>query len=361
MKGLKALYASNKVTLTYCLLWPILFFWAGLYAFFLFILKFLYRAGILKSYRSRLTIISVGNITLGGTGKTPFVVFLAKKLCAEGKRVAIILRGYKRPKEENRVGVSTYYILGDEASMLCADCKEAKVITGRDRVAKVRQLEREQGLDTVILDDGFQHWRLKRDLDIVMISATSPFGNAQLLPLGPMRETFSSLRRADVFCLTHSDEVPLKEVERLEALLGRLKPGALVCRAIHACDTLYDLRTGQKVPFAVVSGEGVCLMCGIGQPSSFVHTAQKLKLVPKLEVFFDDHHEYTVAEIESIVARCRDSKIRKIVTTEKDAQRMAGCLERVAPGVDFLVLKIVLSITKGEEGLDGRLRALYSA
>ncbi|MFH0940632.1 MAG: tetraacyldisaccharide 4'-kinase [Candidatus Omnitrophota bacterium] len=360
MNGLKIFYTQNKLTSAYIVLWPLLFLLSCVFALLLFARGFFYRIGIFKSYRSGPKVISIGNITLGGTGKTPFAAYLAKRLRSEGHRVAILLRGYKRPRQNDSMGSTEYHAMGDEASMLKAACGEGiDVLADKDRALLAGQLEKEKAVDTVILDDGFQYFRLKRDLDIVTIDASSPFGNKFILPLGHLREPLSSLKRADCFCLTRCDEASEYMIGELRSFLNRLNPAALVLKAFYVPESLYDLKKNRKEFLETLKNKDVCLLAGIANPFSFLKTVRDLGANISLKVFFDDHHHYSPAEITDAALRCRDAKIRTIVTTEKDAMRLSRFVLEQDPGVDIFVLKIALKIVEGEEALSGRLHTLY--
>ncbi|MEK7849210.1 MAG: tetraacyldisaccharide 4'-kinase [Candidatus Omnitrophota bacterium] len=360
MKGLKIFYTQNKLTLVYIVLWPLLFLLSCVFALLLFTRAFFYRIGIFNAYRPGPKVISIGNITLGGTGKTPFAAYLAKRLRSEGHRVAILLRGYKRPKQNDSMGSYEYHAMGDEASMLKAACGEGiDVFAGSDRVLRALQLEKEKAVDTVILDDGFQYFRLKRDLDIVTIDASSPFGNKFILPLGLLREPLSSLKRADCFCLTRCDEASEYMIGELRSFLNRLNPAALVLKAFYCPASLYDLKKNKKESVNILKGKDVCLLAGIANPFSFLKTVRDLGAGICLKVFFDDHHHYSPAEVRDVAFQCRNAKIKTVLTTEKDAVRLSGFVLEQDLGVDFFVLKVALKIVEGEEALSGRLHTLY--
>jgi tetraacyldisaccharide 4'-kinase len=359
LRGLKTFYTQNKATGTYIFLSPVLLLLSGIYIFVLWLIKLLYGARVFKSYRSSLKIISVGNITLGGTGKTPFVMFLTEKLMSQGHRIGISLRGYKRPKKDGDVGACDYYESGDEASLLKAHTG-ARVEADCDRRRAVRFMEQDKIVDTVILDDGFQHWKLSRDLDIVMINATNPFGNACVLPFGSMRESLGALKRAHIFCLTHSDEVSADKIQSLEARLKSLNQKACILRATHTGACVVHLKSQEKESLDFLNNEHVCLVSGIADPVSFEKTVGSLGGHPVLKFFYADHHEFKKDELTDMIRQCQAHKITKIITTEKDAQRMISFVKQTDSGVDFYALKIVMRITKGEEALDGRLRALYT-
>ena len=201
MMGLKIFYTQGRHTALYIILFPLLFVLSCFYFLLVWLAAFLYTKGILKSYRSKGMVISVGNITLGGSGKTPLVEYLAHRLAGQGRRVCILLKGYKTPKENKAIGSADYYVYGDEASMLKENLKDkAVVLTGNKRDELACEIDAGSLGDTILLDDGFQHWRLKRDWDMVVMDAPRPFGSRFLLPAGHLREGLSSLKKGSLFC-----------------------------------------------------------------------------------------------------------------------------------------------------------------
>lgn len=358
--GLKRFYTENKITAAYIILWPFLFFLSGVYLGILWFVKSLYRLGFLKAYKPSVKVISVGNITLGGSGKTPLVEYCADTVLAQGHRVAIVMRGYRRPENDKGIGLKGYYDFGDEGSMLKKNFKgKVLVEISRDRCRLVRRLEQNHSCDTVVLDDGFQHWALARDLDIVALDASNPFGNTRVLPLGHLREGLSSLKRADFFCLTHCDEVAEAELTKLESLLRRLNPDAGQARSIHAPQYLYNLRTDERISLDILKGAPAGLLCGIANPSSFQKSVERLGAVVQIKSFFEDHHEYRQDEIRHCQEACLRAHVGKLITTEKDAQRLGEFVKSNKLQVELIVLKISLKVIKGEEALRERLSSLY--
>lgn len=360
MKGLKVFYTQNKVTLTYLLLLPFLFFLSFIYAFFLILRNFLYKAKILRSYRPKAKVISVGNITLGGSGKTPFVEYLASLLFEKGRRVAILLKGYKRPKENDGRGAPEFFLCGDEGSMLKKQLGERALLAiGSNRARLAQRVDEERAPDTIILDDGFQHLKIQRDLDIITIDATNPFGHKFLLPAGHLREGMASLKRAHLFCLTHTDEVNEEELQKLEALLHSIASNAAIVRAIHSPEYLYSIRRNAKENIGLLKGLKIGLFCGIANPFSFLTLIQKLGATVVLGKFFQDHHCYQEEEIENLIKECNKLNLSMLITTEKDAQRLEGLIRKKDWDIDVLFLRIILKVTKGFEDLDERLSSFY--
>jgi len=323
------------------------------------IILFFYGSGLLKSHRLGCKVISVGNITWGGTGKTPLVKTLVKLLIGQGRKPAVIIRGYKsNPRADGNQ--LNYRLVGDEAAMLLGDLA-VPVLVGRDRVGVVKRALRDLNIDTVILDDGFQHWRLRRNLDIVCIDATNPFGNGLLIPRGILREPLSGLKRAGVFFLTKTDLAGGGILE-LKNRLSRINPSALMVESIHRPVGFHNiLKKDEFIPREEVSEERVCLVCSIGNPAAFEKTIVSLKLNPVLRFFFMDHHDYKKDQIDEIIAACSQDNIKTIITTSKDAVRLNEHLVKINTPLKILVLKIEIVITKGKDEFLSRLSRIYSA
>jgi tetraacyldisaccharide 4'-kinase len=329
---------------------------------FLLLLSFLY-GGIalslafffrLRPVRLPCRVISVGNITLGGTGKTAIVEFISRYLRDKGHKIAILSRGYKKTSE----GSGDYKAVGDEPYMLSRNLGNIAVIVNRDRIKGAQEAFREQGADTVILDDGFQQWKIKKDLEIVAVDAVNPFGNRHLLPRGILREPLSSLRRSDIFLLTKVDLNP--QYHKLRDFLARLNPGALIVDSIHRPVGFYPLGNNQELsgPDAL-KGETAALVSGIGDPDSFEALVKSLGINVGLSLRFPDHHNYSAQDVKDIILQSRKKNIAKIITTEKDAVRLLP-EDAANQQMRFFVLRIALKITVNEEGFCARLLKLYS-
>lgn len=337
---------------------------ASLAKVFLFMLSLIY-AVILKSlilffqlrpHRFNCKVISVGNITLGGTGKTTLVELIAGYLKQQGRNVAILTRGYKKTGsgQDNRN-------LGDEPCMLAANLKDVPVVVDADRVRAGKKAISAYGTDTLILDDGFQQWRIKKDLEIVTIDSTNPFGNFCLIPRGILREPLSSLLRADVFVLTKTN--PGVSTDYARGILGRFNPTAPVIESTHTPLGFYNLGTPEELlEPAGLRGRGVTLFCGIADPLSFENLIVDYGIKIGLIFRFDDHHNYSVRELNKIIAASEQKGIDTLITTQKDAARLSelGLQNMIcACGLRVLVLRITMSITKDEEEFYHRLLKLY--
>lgn len=260
-------------------------------------------------------VISFGNITAGGTGKTPAVIERARKEIAAGHRVAVLTRGYAAPSgstpydSANLGGLSPYAALGDEAALILQKVPGVVVVKNADRVAGARRAIM-LGCDTLILDDGFQQLRLARDEDIVLIDATNPFGNRHIIPRGILREPPGALARATHIIVTRADQCA--DLPALQARLRELALQSAFRTTIHAPVALRDLATGETHPLESLRGKSVTALCGIGNPNSFVATLRSLGAAV----------EHVVAKPDHVPASENDLGASELVVmTEKDAIR----------------------------------------
>lgn len=315
-------------------------------------IKFLYRAGILKRYRAACKVISVGNITLGGTGKTPLVLALARRLKDSGKKTVILSRGYK-----GAGGTS------DEVELLKRRLPDVPVIVGRDRIRTSKQAAEVLGADAILLDDGFQHWRLERDLDIVTLDINNPFGNERLVPRGILREPLSSLKRADIFILTKvgSEGGSIAKAQALKTRLGGINPDAAVFTSSYIPSGLFDIAAGEELELSVIENKKTALVCAIGAPESFEETAKALGADIVLRSFFMDHHEYTENDIKKIIDECKRGGADIMVTTEKDIPRLTRYSMLITRySIRLLALGIEMKIDNEEKCL-GRLYSIFNS
>lgn len=309
-------------------------------------LIFLYR---LSPCRLPCRVISVGNITLGGTGKTSLVFLIAAYLKGRGRKVAIITRGYKKKKSG----------MGDEPSMLKERLEDVPVIVDADRVRAAAKAVRDYAADTVIFDDGFQQWRIAKDLEIVALDAARPFGNRCLLPRGILREPLSSLKRADIFVLTKTDIYPVDP--GIKAFLGNINPRVPVVESIH--QPAGFLRFGQDRALLSVDtfrGKAALLFSGIGDPGSFEQLIRKLGIDVVLSLEFGDHHNYSSNDLGGISKAAAEKNADIVITTEKDAARITD-LGLAWPGPSFYYLRVEIKLTENEERFYHRLLRLYPA
>ena len=281
-------------------------------------------------------VISVGNITWGGTGKTPLTAKLAQCLTDEGKKVAVLTRGYGK----------------DEVQELRKKIPGIPVIVGRDRVRTAREAVEKHGAEILILDDGFQHLRLHRDRDIVILNCTEPFGPGGLLPLGTLREPLNELKRADMFVLTKCD-IGSKNVHWIRQKLNALKPNATIFEAIHRPLGLSDPVKKRRMDLSGLRGKKIAALSGIGDPYSFEKTVEFLGGEILLAARFEDHHEFRESDILKFAEQCTKAGLHEAVTTEKDFFRMASILEKHAhkslQSFTFWVLEIEFQVCDEED------------
>jgi len=326
---------------------------AALAGLFLYLLSLVYGLAvtviifILKIHPSRINrkVISVGNITLGGTGKTSLVEYIARYLSGQGHRPAILSRGYKAKSG----------LLGDEPCMLTRKLKGIPVIVDKNRLAAAQKAIAEYGADTVILDDGLQQWQIAKDLEIVTLDACNPFGNLKLLPAGFLRQPLSTLAKADIFVLTQANFCP--EINTLRARLKELNPDALIAEALHRPLGFRRLGKEEKVfDPGIFKEENAAAFCGIGNPEGFEKTLAGLGVKLGLFLKFNDHYNYRQQDADYIAACAKEKGLEKIITTEKDAVKLSAL---VFKGCAIYTLEVGLGIIKDETEFNSRLLKLY--
>ena len=304
-----------------------------------------------------LPVISVGNITAGGTGKTPCIIRIAELLQSEGRHPAIISRGYKSGMEKEGGLVSdghsilaTQKMAGDEPYMMALKLPGVPVLVGKDRISSARKAK-ELGADILLMDDGFQYWSMKRDRDIVLLDCTNPFGYGHALPRGLLREPLDSLRRASLFVLTKSDQVGPGKTEdikgRLRQLAG-LVPVITSCHSPSAVTAYGEWKAGkERAPLGRTRGKRAYLVSGIGNPAAFAETAKEAGLFLTGEMAFDDHHDYTDEDIRNAESEGRRYGADMIVVTEKDAVKMMNLSSIKKSTIPFYVLEIEMTFPEG--------------
>ena len=338
----------------------------------------LYTRGVFKARRLPCRVISVGNIVVGGTGKTPAVIVIAEHLQREGVRVAILLRGYKRRVREKVTIVSDGEKVcaspiesGDEADMMAKRLSGVPIIVGKCRYLTGQVALERFKVDVLLLDDGFQHRQLARDVDILTIPATHPFGSPKkLLPAGTLREPPTALRRANLILLTHAD-TPNISAHAKKVVKG-LAPNAPVLESIHQPIHLYplaisrqpsaismnpslptetEIRDPKAIPTDIkaLKGKRVLAVCGIGNPDAFVVTLMRCSVASVELLAFPDHHVYTEADKQRMDTAFQAAAADLIVTTQKDEQKLARFVDNWK--LPIVVLAVALVITDGDEML----------
>ena len=357
-----------------------------LYAVSIQLRNILYTHGVFKARRLPCRVISVGNIVVGGTGKTPAVIAIAKHLQREGRRVAILLRGYKRRVREKVAIVSDGKKMctapvesGDEAYMMAKHLRNVPIIVGQCRYSTGQVALERFKVDVLLLDDGFQHRQLARDVDILTIPTTHPFGSPEkLLPAGTLREPLTALQRADLILLTHADIPNISA--HIKKSVKSLVPNIPVLTSTHQPTHLYPLATSNqrnsrqssaigdqqeginsrenlfiedRLPITdnydikELKGKRILAVCGIGNPDAFVATLTQCSVASVELLAFPDHHVYTETDKQQIETTFQETAADLIVTTQKDEQKLARFVEDW--NLPIVVLAVALVITEGDE------------
>lgn len=297
-------------------------------------------------------VISIGNLTMGGTGKTPCVLQMAEGLKSRGHKPGILTRGYGRSSPIGHMAVAPGASVptrksGDEPQILIRSGLAAVGI-GADRFRTGRLLSHEFHPDVMLLDDGFQHRKLARNMDIVLIDALNPFGGGDVFPAGRLREPVAGLARADVVLITRSDVSDLGPA--IEREVRRWKPGVPVLRASMEPEAWVMNQTGVRFEPARPPFQQVGMFCGLGNPQSFLRTLARMGIVPVDWVEFEDHHRYRPYELRRIAQQLREKGATALVTTEKDAVNLCDGCDQMAAPLKIYWLKVRMKI-EGEAEL----------
>ncbi len=329
----------------------------------------LYRNRIFREKNLGCLVVSIGNLTVGGTGKTPVVEKFARSLQDGGRRVAILSRGYKSVKQpflkrligsiqgKNEIDpprvVSDGKSLlldsktaGDEPYMLAANLKDIPVVVDKDRVKSGKHAISELNCDTLLLDDGFQYLRLKHRLDIVLVDKWAPFGTDRLLPRGTLREPPRNLKRASYIFITKCNG------DSNEELVGRIRKynrTAEIIECEHRPRYLQSIETKETLPLDELKGKRVGTVSAIAVPESFEDGVRKLGANIEATCRFTDHHRFTEQEIITFINCCVESDVEMIVTTEKDAVRFPRLARMDVP---IYFLRVEIGILSNEESFD---------
>lgn len=337
--------------------------------------RFLYNVRILRDSTLGVQVIAIGNLTVGGTGKTPVVEKFARELRDQGRNVAILSRGYRskprpmhrwlqdklllredttppRVVSDGRSLLLDSEMAGDEPYMLASNLKDVVVLVDKDRVKSGRYAIEKFGCDTLLLDDGFQYWKLRgRRQDIVLIDCQQPFGNERLLPRGTLREPPSHLARASTIFITKSDG----QTGELRRRIAQYNPTAGIIECIHHPLYLEDVFTGQQLGLDALKGRKVASLSGIAQPESFEHSLvnQGAELVYSKR--FADHHRFTQQEVLNAINRSKKRQADTIVTTQKDAVRFPKIDRRDLP---IYFMRVEIKILSGANDFQDCVRKI---
>jgi tetraacyldisaccharide 4'-kinase len=292
--------------------------------------------------KAGIPVVSVGNLTVGGTGKTPCVEHVARFYRNLGLRVAILSRGYGVQEGRN-----------DEALVLEENLPDVPHLQGADRAALAQIAVEELESEVLVLDDGFQHRRLERSLDLVLVDATAPWGHGHLLPRGLMREPIAGLRRAHVVIVTRCDLVPTETVQAIREHVRKVGPELPIVETAHQ-PAQWRNATRNELPLAALRGRPVAGFCGLGNPQAFRQTLERLGLDVFAWRTFPDHHPYTRADIDALRDWARQQPENSpLVTTQKDLVKIG--LDRLGDR-ELWALQIRLHILVGQEALEEKLR-----
>jgi tetraacyldisaccharide 4'-kinase len=302
----------------------------------------LFDRGWKQVQRAGVPVVSIGNLTVGGTGKTPCVEYVARRLRQWERQVAILSRGYGSDTGPN-----------DEALVLEANLPDVPHLQGADRVALAKIAVEELESDVLVLDDGFQHRRLGRDLDLVLVDATRPWGWGYLLPRGLLRESPRGLRRAGAILLTRCDQAAAAAIAHLKDQLARLAPQAPVLETSHQATVWIDAEE-RSCPLERFQGRTVAAFCGLGNPDAFRRTLHDLGMTVRAFRTFPDHHAYTRPDVEALLSWARQEATEGVVvTTQKDLVKLR--LTRLGER-ELWALRIQLRIHAGQDALDRKLK-----
>jgi tetraacyldisaccharide 4'-kinase len=328
---------------------------------------YLYRKRIFRERALGCLVVSVGNLTVGGTGKTPVVEKFARALQAGGRRVAILSRGYKsvpgpskyswvdrlrrkntpppRVVSDGKVLLLDSLTAGDEPYMLAHNLTDVIVLVDKDRVKSGRFAIDKWKVDTLLLDDGLQYLHLKHRLDIVLVDRQAPFGNEFLLPRGTLREPPHNLRRASYIFITKNTG---ESNDALRQRIRRYNRTAEIIECAHKPLYLQNVQTGERVPLEQLRDAYIGSICGIAAPESFEDALKQLGAHLDLAKRYIDHHYYTEAELKTFIARCIRRDLTMIVTTEKDAVRMPRLADADVK-VPIYFIRVEIEILSGHE------------
>jgi tetraacyldisaccharide 4'-kinase len=327
------------VTFKESLLWPLSVIYGGVAA----VRARAYDKGIFRQRRLNGVVISVGNLTVGGTGKTPMVLWIAERLFSEGKRVGILMRGYRgktaaAATESKTAGEPGIISTSDEVQLLKSRLGDRALFgIGADRYKNGLALSG-RGVEWFILDDGFQHLKLARNVDVVLIDTSMPFGGGHLLPAGRLREPRGALKRADVVVITRSNHAPA-----IESVV-RHYSSAPIFYARTELDSVRS-RLGPQLTPTELRGKGLFAFCGIGNPGAFYSDLREWGFHIAGHKSFRDHHRFTTADIAEIEKEARKAGAAGLICTEKDSFN----LPRTLPSIDLWVCAISLRVDREEE------------
>jgi tetraacyldisaccharide 4'-kinase len=311
----------------------------------------LYKIGIFKSYKAGCKVITIGNLTVGGTGKTPTVCLVAKHFKESGLSTAVICRGYRGTKTDTPMVVSDKEKVlmdsvsaGDEAYMLARKLSGIPVLAGKNRVSASKMACDLFNCEIIILDDGFQHLKLKRDIDVVLINTQNPFGNGFLLPRGILREPLKALKRADMILFTKKDQSETGSKE-LENTIRRHNHNAPIYKSFYKPISLKTTANNNVNP-DLLKNKNISCFCSIGDPESFFSMLKNMGLALTDKIIFPDHHHYKITDYNKLKEISKKTDF--LITTEKDIVKINPDMLKIT---NLAILEIDEVIDNTEEFL----------
>ena len=348
----------------------LLFFASRFYRMAIQFRNWMYDKRVIRDHALGCLVVKIGNLTCGGTGKTPVVEVIARTLSAKGRKVGILSRGYRSKKRSFWSRLSMMFtdqkiefppkvvsdgknlllnsdFAGDEPYMLASNLQDVAVLVDKDRVKSGIYAIDHFGTDVLILDDGIQYLMLKAHINIVLVDSTDPFGNGHVLPRGILREPIKNIRRADYIFLTKSDGS--HKLQHLKNFIRRHNRRAEIIECCHKPKHLVKLFTGEEMPLEKLAGMKVAALSAIARPESFEGFLEQLGAELVCKDHYADHHRYTQQEIIDFINQAKAAGAEYIVTTEKDAVRIPK-IDRC--DVPLIYLRIQIDILSGQENFD---------
>ena len=349
------------------------------YRFLVSLRLWLYKSRIKREHNLGCLVVSIGNLTVGGTGKTPIVEKFAKALTAGGRRVAILSRGYKSAKPSLKTKIKSKIqgnpisqepprvvtdgkevfldseTAGDEPYMLATNLEGVAIVVDKDRVKAGLHAIKEFDVDTLLLDDGLQYLRLKHRLDVVLIDKYSPFGNEKLLPRGTLREPPKNLKRASYIFITKCDG---SSNEELIKRIRKYNRTAEIIECAHKPKYLENIDSGEKLPLEYLKGKDIGTVSGIAVPESFEDGLKNLGANVELTRRYTDHHRYRKREIQKFIDQCLNRDLDMIVTTEKDFVRFPDV--DLNENMPIFFLRVEIGILSNEETFEDCINRICS-
>jgi len=311
---------------------PVLIALSFFYSLAIKVRIFLYDKGIFRSVKLERPVVSIGNITWGGTGKTPLIEALISFLRPKGINVAVLTRGYGK----------------DENILLSKKFQGVPVLSGKDRLTNAVSAQREKRIDIFLMDDGFQHMKIKRDIDLVTINATDPFGNKRLIPAGILREPLDSIKRANMAVITKSDLVDQAKLEYIKDTIHGINNKLDIFESAHKPIFFYT-NDSIKKPLEYINAKKVFAVSGLADNSSFIKTLESLGALVESEYSYMDHHTYTRNDLDTIERSAKEHGIGIVITTEKDWIKLKSIVtDSFMNNLEILILKIEIKVKEDE-------------